>query len=158
MFFPRNEVKTKKIINKRSSPQFETIFGRNLGLFELADSFSSEHPGLDSRWGDASPLQFKYWVELDICISTLSHLFVKPLIARFSIRVPGKVLRHSNLFIQGFLIYSKARSSAKIKIFIAEFRTAVAVQMNFKCATKRNSTFKTSHSLRDGVTLSYLNA
>ena len=37
---------------KRSSPQFETIFGRNLlDIFVLAGSCSFYHPALKSRWG-----------------------------------------------------------------------------------------------------------
>ena len=48
-FRPRNRVKTKK---KGSSPQFGTIFGRNLcDLFVLTDVFSFDHPALKSRWG-----------------------------------------------------------------------------------------------------------
>ena len=52
-FCPRNRVKTKE---KRSSPQFRTIFGRILrNLFVLTGPFLSDHPALKSRWGDASP-------------------------------------------------------------------------------------------------------
>ena len=47
-FFPEIRWRPKK----RSSPQFGTIFSRNLkDLFVLASSFSSDHPALKSRWG-----------------------------------------------------------------------------------------------------------
>ena len=79
-FCLRNQVETKQ--KKRSSPQFGTMFGRNLWhLVVLTDPFSSDHPALksrwgtqishwgdvNSRWGDASPLQFKY------CLLTTQH-------------------------------------------------------------------------------------
>ena len=80
-FCLRNQVETKQ--KKRSSPQFGTMFGRNLwDLVVLTDPFSSDHPALKSRWGDAksligetltldggdaSPLQFKY------CLLTTQH-------------------------------------------------------------------------------------
>ena len=58
-----NQVKTKQKRKKKSLPQFGTIFGRNWwDLFVLIGTFSSVHPPLksrwgeaDSRWGDASP-------------------------------------------------------------------------------------------------------
>ena len=55
---------------KRSSPQLGTKFDRNLwDLFGLPGPFSSVQPALTPRWGDAesrwgyaSPLQFKFWL------------------------------------------------------------------------------------------------
>ena len=51
VFSPKSgEDQKKKKKKERSSPQFGTIFGRNLkDLFVLAGSFSSDHPALKSR-------------------------------------------------------------------------------------------------------------
>ena len=81
-FRSRNRVKTKK----RSSPQFGTIFGRNLwDLLVLTGPFSSDHPALNSRSGDACT-QFSigerfylyntlFHLHLIYCISAWSSTF-----------------------------------------------------------------------------------
>ena len=91
-FRPRNRVKTKKTSSpkneeflflkscenqkkkmERTSPQFGTKFGRNLwDLFVLTASFLSDQPALKSRWGDASPLRFKYWLQAPLLFNNVA--------------------------------------------------------------------------------------
>ena len=51
---PKLSEDQKKKKEKKYSPQFGTIFGRNLwDLFVLTGPFLSNFPSLKSRWGDA---------------------------------------------------------------------------------------------------------